>query len=311
MNFHAVKLLEAERIENPSVTVFTATYNRLATLGRLYESLKAQQFTDFEWLIVDDGSADGTDHLVKGWCLAGSPFPIRYVHKENGGKHTAHNLGVSLSRGRYFAIVDSDDWYPPEALDVLVREWEAMTPSEREQFASVEGLCCLADGSIIGSPFPADKHESDNYSILGERERSGDTMGMYRSEVLRAFPFPDGFDSLFVPESLVWNRIARRYKTLFINQITGFKEYLPGGLTRGGLTRRLRSAEPLLLYYRELLEHATQGRFRIRANLVRLSLCSGRSYTPGLLGNAGAAEKLAACFVGRMLHWRDRLRGMA
>jgi glycosyltransferase involved in cell wall biosynthesis len=270
----------------------------------------AQEFTDFEWLIVDDGSTDGTGPLVNEWLEAGPPFPIRYVRKENGGKHTAHNVGLSLARGRYFAIIDSDDWYPPQALGLLVAAWAAMLPAEREAFANVEGLCCLADGTLVGSPFPSDRHVSDNYAILRERERHGDTKGMYRTEVLRAYPFPEGFDGMLVPESLVWNRIARRYSTLFINQVTGFNEYRADGLTRGGEARRLRSAEPFLLYHRELLEVATRGRFRIKANLVRLWLRAGRPSGRTLPGGVGGVEDLAATVVGRMLHWRDLLRGM-
>lgn len=311
MKCHAARQPEPESCMPPRVTVFTATYNRAETLGRLYESLRSQEFTDFEWLIVDDGSTDGTDRLIDEWRRAGSPFPIRYVRKSNGGKHTAHNVALDLARGRYFAIIDSDDWYPPQALALLVGEWESMAPAERETFANVEGICCLADGTLVGSPFPAQRHVSDNYAILTERERHGDTKGMYRTEVLRAYPFPGGFDGLLVPESLVWNRIARRYKTLFVNEVTGFNEYRADGLTRGGLSRRLRSAEPFLIYYRELLEHATRGRFRIRANIVRLSLRARRSSARELPGVTGGAEQgLAAAVVGRVLYWRDLLRGM-
>jgi glycosyltransferase involved in cell wall biosynthesis len=249
--------------------------------------------------------------LINEWRLAGSPFPIRYVYKENGGKHTAHNVGVSLANGHYFAIIDSDDWYPPEALAILVGEWESMKPLEREKFANVEGLCCHTEGTLVGSQFPADRHVSDNYSILNERKQNGDTEGMYRTEVLRSFPFPEGFNGLFVPESLVWNRIARRYKTLFINQVTGFKEYREDGLTRGGLPRRLRSAQPLLLYYRELLEHEPGDRFRIRANLVRLARHARFTSVSELLGNAGTMEMLSLRVVGWLLYWRDKLMGVA
>src|SRR6478672_7236545 len=91
-------------------SVVTATYNRAHTLGRTYESLQAQTFRDFEWIIVDDGSTDGTGSLVSGWAQESS-FPIRYVSQENGGKHTALNHAVSVARGTFLASVDSDDWY--------------------------------------------------------------------------------------------------------------------------------------------------------------------------------------------------------
>jgi glycosyltransferase involved in cell wall biosynthesis len=73
-------------------TVLTATYNRAHTLPDVYQSLCAQTFRDFEWVIIDDGSADGTRELVLSWKPS---FPIRYTWKQNGGKHTAVNIGVA------------------------------------------------------------------------------------------------------------------------------------------------------------------------------------------------------------------------
>ena len=78
-----------------SVTVFTPTYNRAYILGQLYRSLQRQTCTDFEWLIVDDGSADDTKSLVAAWQEEQNPFPIRYVYQENGGKCRAINRGLS------------------------------------------------------------------------------------------------------------------------------------------------------------------------------------------------------------------------
>ena len=74
-------------------TVFTPTFNRADTLSRVYDSLSAQTFDDFEWLIIDDGSTDGTRKLVTSW-QHDSTFPIRYLHQPNAGKHLAHNWAV-------------------------------------------------------------------------------------------------------------------------------------------------------------------------------------------------------------------------
>ena len=89
-------------------TVFTPTYNRARTLERVYSSLEAQTFRDFEWLIVDDGSTDGTRALVYEWQRQGS-FAIRYFWQENRGKHVAFNVAVRESRGEFFLPLDSDD----------------------------------------------------------------------------------------------------------------------------------------------------------------------------------------------------------
>ena len=90
----------------PTITVFTPTYNRKDTLQRLYRSLCAQTVFDFEWLIVDDGSTDGTEAAAGSFSSA--QFPVRYIKKENGGKHTAYNLALQQATGTYFLCVDSD-----------------------------------------------------------------------------------------------------------------------------------------------------------------------------------------------------------
>ena len=76
----------------PILTIFTPTYNRAHTIGRTYESLKKQNCKEFIWLIIDDGSTDNTSKLVEQWKNESCGFEIRYIYKENGGMHTAHNI---------------------------------------------------------------------------------------------------------------------------------------------------------------------------------------------------------------------------
>ena len=94
-------------------TVFTPTFNRAHTLGRVYASLRAQTYTDFEWLIVDDGSTDGTEELVRGW-MAEAPFPLRYLTQVHGHKKAAFNRGVREANGELFVALDSDDEMPAQ-----------------------------------------------------------------------------------------------------------------------------------------------------------------------------------------------------
>src|SRR5260370_1372771 len=82
-------------------TVFTPTFNRCSTLPRVYESLRHQTLRDFEWLIVDDGSTDGTGELVEEWQTE-SDFPIRYIYQENQGKPVAFNRGVQEAQADLF-----------------------------------------------------------------------------------------------------------------------------------------------------------------------------------------------------------------
>jgi glycosyltransferase involved in cell wall biosynthesis len=105
--------------ESVVVSVVIATYNRREHIEKPLKSLERQTFQQFEVVIVDDGSTDGTDELIKDWQKK-SALPIRYTFQRNQGVATARNTGVRMSRGKYIAFLDSDDEYFPEALSQLV-----------------------------------------------------------------------------------------------------------------------------------------------------------------------------------------------
>ncbi len=97
--------------QNKSIllTVFTPAFNRAHTLIRTYESLKSQDCKDFIWLVVDDGSTDNTRELVNEWVNTEKEFVIRYVYKENGGMHSAHNTAYQNIDTELNVCIDSDD----------------------------------------------------------------------------------------------------------------------------------------------------------------------------------------------------------
>lgn len=266
----------------PKVTVLTATYNRAHTLPRLYESLLKQSFKDFEWVIIDDGSNDATTTLAETWAKKQGFFDIKYFWYENRGKHVAINRGVGKARGEFCAVIDSDDWYPPTALTDLVTAWENIPIDIRSKYANVEGLGVKPDGSLIGSKFPTAIYDSDNFEIRLIRKEMGDTQGMYRTDILRQFPFPEEFR--FVREGLVWNRIAEKYRTRFINMVVGIKEYQEDGLTRGGgLSVKIRRGESSILYYQELLGMNRHLPLEIKKEAVVAIACLAMHHRKNLL----------------------------
>jgi glycosyltransferase involved in cell wall biosynthesis len=198
-------------------TVFTATYNRAGTLPRVHASLAAQSFRDFEWLIVDDGSDDGTEELVAGW-RAGSEFPIRYMRQDNRGKHVAFNRGVREARGELFLSIDSDDELLPNALERFEFHWSSIPEAQRGSFSAVTGLCVDAGGEVVGTRFPRDPTDSDPLEIRFRYRVRGEKCGFHRTEVLRDTPFPEPPGQRFVTESVVWDRIARAYRTRYVNE---------------------------------------------------------------------------------------------
>ena len=291
----------------PLVTVLTPTFNRAETLPRLYRSLQEQDSNDFEWLVVDDGSADGTPELVAGWA-AEAPFPIRYRYQENAGKHVALNRGVESARGRYVAVIDSDDWYAPGALKRMLAVWHSIPAEQRNSFAEVQGLCADPDGLPLGQ-LPADVIDSDNVEIRMRYGMLGDAQGMLRTEVMREFPFPEDLGR-FVAESLIWNRMARRYRTRYVNEVFAHKEYRPDGLTAGGRRHQVESSAAALLFQKELLSGhwplPPRVKLRLYANYVRHSL---HERIGPVRQRAGAPSKLwwaLTAPIGLALYARDR-----
>jgi glycosyltransferase involved in cell wall biosynthesis len=198
-------------------TVFTATYNRAHTLGRVYDSLCGQTYRSFEWLIVDDGSADGTRALVERWQRQ-ALFPIRYLVQENAGKHVACNRAVREARGALFLTLDSDDACVPEALERFTHHWDAIPPDRKPLFSAVTCLSMDHHGRLVGTRFPHDVTDSDSLEIRYRYGVTGEKWGFHRTDVLREYPFPESVKRHVVPEGIVWSRIARRYKTRFVNE---------------------------------------------------------------------------------------------
>ena len=213
------------------LTIFTPTYNRAYILENLYRSLQLQNCHDFEWLIVDDGSEDDTEALVRGWMNEDNSFPIRYYKQENGGKHRAINRGLELAQGELFFTVDSDDYLTPDALEKIII-WEAELPKD--------GSYCGLAGNLGTAP-----NETPN-RIFSEPYMDGTALDRYRkidgeramvffTEVHRRYLYPTFPGEKFMTEAVTWNRMAHDgYRMRFFNDIIWIYEYREDGLTKAG-----------------------------------------------------------------------------
>lgn len=134
----------------PTLTIFTPAYNRAHTLARTYESLCRQTCKDFEWLVIDDGSTDGTRDLVAGW-IAEKIIPIRYIWKENGGLHTGYNTAIANMDTELCVCIDSDDWMPDDAVAAIIECWRA---KGNDKLCGIIGKDYHEDGTPVGNEFP-------------------------------------------------------------------------------------------------------------------------------------------------------------
>jgi len=216
-------------------TVFTATYNRAYTIDRVFESLIQQTYTNFEWLIIDDGSSDDTEAKVNEYREK-AKFPIRYYWQENKGKHIAMRNGVEKAKGKYFFILDSDDGCLPTTLEKVEEAWNAIDSKDDSGYSAVFCLCQETNGKIVGDKFPEDFFLSNFLDILYKYNIKGEKSVVYKTKVLREFPFPDDFHNKYYPEGQVWNRIAEKYDAIFINEPLRIYYEDNSSLMRGGST---------------------------------------------------------------------------
>lgn len=262
----------------PFISILTPTYNRGKLLLPLYDSLKNLTFEDFEWLIVDDGSEDDTEQYALSWIehnIENAEFPIRYIKKSNGGKHTAINRGVREASGELILILDSDDTLPADSLATIAQYYEQC--KGYKDCAGVCGLMAHHDGQLIGTGFPKDSmYESALQFRYSEKGNvTGDLLEVYKTSVMREFPFPEIENEKFCPESLVWNRIANKYKLFCFNKIVYYRDYLDGGLTSKIVKIRMNSPIASTMTYAEMLDYNISLKWKIRSaiNYWRFKYC--------------------------------------
>ena len=259
-------------------TVFTPTFNRKELLEKLYKSLQKQTYTDFEWLIVDDGSTDGTGEKVKEF-LEESKLDIKYFYKENGGKQRAYNFATEKANGELFICLDSDDEYVENGLGTILKYWEKY--EKNRNIAGMGYLSTYPDGKVIGSIFPEKEMVSTQFDIYNKYGVKGDKGLMFRTEIIKKYKFPVFDDEKFITEAVVYNRICEKYKMVYVNEKIEIKEYQEDGLTAKYNNLLLRNPKGQALYHNEINSQNLTFKKKILNNAVYYKFCRVAGYKLG------------------------------
>lgn len=247
------------------ITILTPTFNRGGGLQSLWDSLQKQTVKDFEWLVVDDGSTDGTKDLITQ-LQEKSDFPIRYIYKNNGGKHTALNVGIQTICSELTFIVDSDDCVTDDAVESILKI--------HKKYRSQNNICGYAflrafpDGKVNGKKFDVNEKIGSYIDVRVNGDDTGaDKAEVFKTHCLKEFPFPEYPNEKFLGEDLVWVRMARKYEMVHINKAIYVGNYLEDGLTNN--RRKHNIASPIGCMHRaeEFMESDLKTRYRIKGGL--------------------------------------------
>ncbi len=207
------------------LTVFTPAHNRAHTIGRTYESLCRQTSKNFCWLVVDDGSKDNTKELVDRW-IAEAKIEITYIYQQNQGMHGAHNTAYRNITTELNVCIDSDDYMPDDAVEIIENFWEE---NRSERYAGMIGLDVDLNGDLIGTDFPPTLKETTltGYNANGG---SGDKKLVYRTDVIiKTHEYPLFEGERYVGLGCRYLEIDQTYKLLTINKPLAIVEYQVDG----------------------------------------------------------------------------------
>ncbi len=293
------------------ITIMTPIFNRAYIISNLYYSLLNQTIKNFEWIIIDDGSTDNLLGLVNEWKKESNGFEICYIHKNNGGKHRAWNLGLNYINNEWTFIVDSDDYLTDDAIEKVI-QWINQVDN-RKEIGGVSGCrgknVCERIGSFPKGKQYIDASNLDRYKF----HLQGDKAEIYRTDVLRRFPFPEFEGEKFIAENAVFGRIARAgYKVRWFPDIIYICDYLDDGLTKNvalkmeeffhGYTYMIKESDK---YCNFPVNYISIGRFSDVAQKKGLSKKEGRN-----LIEVNALEYEIGRMINSVLKIRNNVRNI-
>jgi glycosyltransferase involved in cell wall biosynthesis len=247
-------------------SIITPTYNRASYLPFLYKSLRKQSETDFEWIIIDDGSTDETGNIVSEFEKT---FDIRYIFQENAGRPSAVNMGINGAKGRLIIILDDKDYLLQNSLRIIWSYYDAETNLFRKKCKALTGYYYeRTSGAILGD-YIRHNLASDFFSLAYRTGKFGDKLHVFCADIAKEYPYPNLPDEKFIETAFVFNRMAARgYKVLCINAVLANKEYLQGGMTKNVEKLHLANPKGMELYFNEASAVNVRPYWNIRLSAI-------------------------------------------
>jgi glycosyltransferase involved in cell wall biosynthesis len=236
-------------VKNSTISVIIPTYNRANLIEKAIKSVLKQTYQDFEIIIVDDGSTDNTEEIIRGF----KDKRVKYIkkYKMNRGISVARNIGIKIARGKYIAFLDSDDEWFPEKLNKQIKILQDGSP----ELGVVYSISCYIDesGKNINKLRNSKKVEGYIYEdLLGKNYVGTPSTVLIRKECFHQVGLFD--DLLNAQEDWdMWIRIAKYYRFALI-KIPLVKYRLHSNQLSKNLGVKIISANRILIKYANELE---------------------------------------------------------
>lgn len=220
----------------PTISVIVPVYNAEKYLRRCIDSVLAQTYTDFELLLIDDGSKDKSGEICDEY--AQKDARVRVFHKENGGVSSARNLGLDNAKGEWITFVDSDDWAKPYYIEHLVASIDGA------DLVVAYATICKKDENAVEEHYQACRVLSDNFSILFTKNamswHTSPWSKLYNTQIIQTndLRFEEdvriGEDAIFLYTYMLLTKVIN---------IVSYTDYCYQSEVGGSLTKRINSFE--------------------------------------------------------------------
>lgn len=207
------------------ITIFTPTYNREKYINRPYNSFLQQTDQHFIWIIVDDGSSDGTKkELLR--LLSREEIPMLVISKQNGGKHSAFQVALDATKTEFFICADDDDKYYETAVEIFLNEWEKISEDKLDDIGAIRALTQYDDGRIASNFTLSDTElgghcDISTLDIIFKEKKLMENWTCYSVDSLRSINLFSSvtfgnYQQKFFSEGIWQSRFARKYKCRFL-----------------------------------------------------------------------------------------------
>lgn len=213
------------------ITILTPTYNRSRSLQLIYQSLQNQK-ANFNWLIIDDGSKDRTEELVKKW-IEEKKIAITYIKQKNQGKYIAINRAIEECETPYMLCLDSDDVLTQDAIAILD---DFINKYMQENVWGIVGPRKYENGTIHPSwKLKEDGERMKMIELYEKKGYQGETYILWNMKYVKKHKFPTLYKEKFMPEGVLYDALDERYDILINTKPIYLFEYQKDGYTKNAI----------------------------------------------------------------------------